>query len=78
MLRQLALAAEDALVFDSSRLVDFREGAAWEGPVAQVTPLSREPGRLAVTGARLYFQPLHNVTGVGAVLGGDAPRCTSM
>ncbi len=38
----------------------------WAGPAAQLGPLEREAGRLLVTDARLYFQPLHNV-------GGDAP-----
>ncbi|KAF8059207.1 lvsF [Scenedesmus sp. PABB004] len=56
-------AREDAAAFDTSRLVDFGEAVAWEGPAAQLTPLVREPGRLAVTDQRLYFQPLHNIAG---------------
>jgi factor associated with neutral sphingomyelinase activation len=63
MLDLCARAREDAARFDSSRLVDFSERLLWEGPATQLSPLVREPGRLALSDARLYFQPLHNVTG---------------
>ncbi len=56
-------AREDAASFDSSRLHDFAERVLWEGPATQLTPLVREPGRLALSDQRLYFQPLHNVAG---------------
>jgi factor associated with neutral sphingomyelinase activation len=56
-------AREDASSFDTSRLVEFSERLVWEGPATQLSPLVREPGRLAVTDARLYFQPLHNIAG---------------
>lgn len=56
-------AREDAASFDTSRLVDFSERVVWEGPATQLSPLVREPGRLAVTDQRLYFQPLHNIAG---------------
>ncbi|CAM6118833.1 unnamed protein product [Calypogeia fissa] len=46
--------------FDTSRLVDLSEHIIFDCPAAQVTPLVREPGRLVLTQARLYFQPLHN------------------
>src|SRR5690349_16281350 len=39
------------------------EGICFEAPALALTPLVREPGALAVSHARLYFQPLHNVTG---------------
>lgn len=55
---------EDAAVFDTSRLADFNEHLLWEGPAVQLSPLIREPGRLAVTDQRVYFQPLHNVAGM--------------
>lgn len=56
-------AREDAASFDSSRLVEFSERLVWEGPAMQLSPLVREPGRLAVTDQRVYFQPLHNIAG---------------
>ncbi|WIA38602.1 hypothetical protein OEZ86_001912 [Tetradesmus obliquus] len=56
-------AREDAAAFDTSRLVEFSERLLWEGPALQLSPLVREPGRLAVTDQRLYFQPLHNIAG---------------
>lgn len=34
-------------------------------PAAQLSPLVREHGHLVVTDARIYFQPLHNVSGEG-------------
>jgi hypothetical protein len=79
MLDLCACAREDAARFDSSRLVDFAERLLWEGPAAQLTPLVREPGRLAVSDARLYFQPLHNVAGEkgggrGVLVGGGWGR----
>ena len=62
-LQVLAQQQAEAAVFDTSRLVDFTEAVQYTGPTVQLTPLVREAGRLAVTDARLYFQPLHNVTG---------------
>lgn len=62
-------AREDAISFDSSRLVEFSERLVWEGPAAQLSPLVRETGRLAVTDQRVYFQPLHNISGTTAAAG---------
>ena len=62
--RQRAAAA----TFDNSRLVDFSEQVQYDAPAAQLTPLVREGGRLVVTDQRVYFQPLHNVTGGTPVL----------
>eukprot|EP00878_Enallax_costatus_P036882 GHUV01041464.1.p1 GENE.GHUV01041464.1~~GHUV01041464.1.p1 ORF type:complete len:123 (-),score=30.14 GHUV01041464.1:246-614(-) len=59
-------AREDATSFDSSRLVEFSERLVWEGPVTQLSPLVREPGRMAVTDQRVYFKPLHNISGTAA------------
>jgi hypothetical protein len=59
-------AREDAAAFDTSRLVEFSERLLWEGPVLALSPLVREPGRLAVTDQRVYFQPLHNIAGKGS------------
>lgn len=56
-------AREDASTFDTSRLVEFSERLLWEGPVLGLSPLVREPGRLAITDQRVYFQPLHNIAG---------------
>ncbi len=52
-----------AAAFDTSRLVDFTERVQISLAAAQLTPLVRESGRLVVTDRRVYFQPLHNVTG---------------
>jgi hypothetical protein len=62
-----AAARQDDARFDPSRLVDLSEAVLWEGPAEQRSPLVREPGRLAVSTSRLYFQPLHDVDGSGAV-----------
>lgn len=61
-----AAARQDAMAFDTSRLVDFSERIVCSLPAAQVVPLTQEPGRFVVTGSRVYFQPLHN-------LGADNP-----
>jgi factor associated with neutral sphingomyelinase activation len=61
-----AAAREAAASFDASRLADPSERPLLSLPAAQVTLLLREPGRLVVTRARVYFQPLHN-------LGADTP-----
>ena len=52
-----------AAVFDSSRLADFSERVLHDGPAVQLSPLVHENGRLVITDRRVYFQPLHNVTG---------------
>lgn len=61
-----AAARQDAMAFDTSRLVDFSERIVCSLPASQVVPLTQEPGRFVVTGSRVYFQPLHN-------LGADNP-----
>jgi factor associated with neutral sphingomyelinase activation len=43
------------------------EHVAFEGPVREVSPLALQPGRIAVTAERLYFQPLQDVGGHGPV-----------
>jgi hypothetical protein len=63
MLDASVKAREDASAFDTSRLVEFSERLLWEGPVLGLSPLVREPGRLAITDQRVYFQPLHNIAG---------------
>lgn len=67
MLEAAARMREDAASFDSSRLADFSERLLWEGPAAQLTPLVREAGRLALSDARVYFQPLYNVSGAACL-----------
>lgn len=62
-LQALAQQRMAAAAFDTSRLADFTERVQINVPATQLTPLVRESGRLVVTNARLYFQPLHNVTG---------------
>lgn len=64
MLDASVKAREDAAAFDTSRLVEFSERLLWEGPVLALSPLVREPGRLAITDHRVYFQPLHNISGM--------------
>lgn len=53
----------DSATFDISRLADFSEHVALNTAASLQTPLVCEPGRLLVTDARLYFQPLHDVAG---------------
>lgn len=36
---------------------------AVQGPAAQLTPLVKEAGRLVITDQRVYFQPMHNISG---------------
>ena len=57
-----------AALFDKSLLVDFSEQVQYDTSAAQLTPLVKEAGRLVVTDQRVYFQPLHNVTGGSPVL----------
>lgn len=45
------------------RLVDFSERILYDTAAALLAPLVKEHGRLVVTDARVYFQPLNNVTG---------------
>jgi factor associated with neutral sphingomyelinase activation len=56
-------AREDAVSFDTSRLCDFSERVRLEVPAMQLTPLIRERGQLVVSETRVYFQPLHNISG---------------
>ena len=63
VMQALSRQRADAAAFDASRLVDFAERVRFAGPAAQLSPLVREAGRLVITDARLYFQPLHNATG---------------
>jgi factor associated with neutral sphingomyelinase activation len=65
-LQAAAAAREAGAGFDASRLADPSERPLLSLPAAQVTLLLREPGRLVLTRARAYFQPLHN-------LGADTP-----
>eukprot|EP00897_Mesotaenium_endlicherianum_P002258 jgi/Mesen1/205/ME1138815C07543 len=60
--RQTAAQRESDAKFDVSRLVDLGEHILLDLPAAQVTALVREPGRLVLTQARLYFQALHNLS----------------
>ena len=58
---------EVGLRFDAGHLRSpASEAVALELGARLLTPLVRDPGRLVVTDARLYFQPMHNV-------GGDTP-----
>eukprot|EP00898_Chlorokybus_atmophyticus_P003046 jgi/Chlat1/3742/Chrsp259S03886 len=50
---------EDAAAFDTSHLRTLSERILADLPAAHVTPLIKEPGRLVVTQANVYFQPLH-------------------
>eukprot|EP00210_Caulerpa_lentillifera_P008159 g7792.t1 len=44
--------------FDSSRLVNFSESIVHEIAVTHLMPLVHEQGKLVITNARLYFQPM--------------------
>ncbi|XP_024362547.1 uncharacterized protein [Physcomitrium patens] len=61
VLQNAAAQREAKAQFDKSRLVDLSEYVLLDLPAFQVTPLVREPGRLVLTQARIYFQPLHNL-----------------
>ena len=67
VLREMRERREDEMRFDETRTRDLSERVLFDAPAAQSAPLVREPGRLVVTTARVYFQPLHDVTGCGAV-----------
>ena len=67
VLREMRERREDETRFDETRTRDLSERVLFDAPAAQSAPLVREPGRLVVTTARVYFQPLHDVTGCGAV-----------
>lgn len=60
-----SLAAERVAraAFDPSRLADYSEAVAWEGAARLAAPLTSQAGRLAITDARLYFQPLDDLDG---------------
>ncbi|GAX76319.1 hypothetical protein CEUSTIGMA_g3765.t1 [Chlamydomonas eustigma] len=62
-LEDVVSSREESVSFDPSRLVEFDERMCWRGPAVQLTPLTRERGRLVVSDLRVYFQPLHNLTG---------------
>lgn len=67
---QAFLAQQEAgLRFDAAHLRSpALETVAIELPATSLTPLVREPGRVVVSDARLYFQPQHNITGDTPVL----------
>eukprot|EP00850_Spirogloea_muscicola_P023432 SM000356S13436 [mRNA] locus=s356:70327:76269:+ [translate_table: standard] len=52
---------EAATIFDTSRLFDLGEHVLLDCPAAKVLPLVRAPGRLVISRARIYFQPMHNL-----------------
>lgn len=49
--------------FNTSRLISFTETILRESIATQLTPLIREPGKIVLTNQRLYFQPMHNISG---------------
>jgi len=63
IMKRMVQMREDAMEFDRSELVDFNERICYEGPAAQLTPLVKEAGRLVITDQRVYFQPMHNISG---------------
>jgi WD40 repeat protein len=52
---------EDRARFDANALLEETERVAFDAPAARMTPLVREPGRLVITDARVYFQPLAEI-----------------
>ena len=63
-LETLRVAREDSAVFNRRNLTDPEtESVCFEAPAAAICPLVREPGRLALTDRRIYFQPINDVTG---------------
>eukprot|EP01028_Stygiella_incarcerata_P004535 TRINITY_DN19_c0_g1_i2.p1 TRINITY_DN19_c0_g1~~TRINITY_DN19_c0_g1_i2.p1 ORF type:complete len:1073 (-),score=250.53 TRINITY_DN19_c0_g1_i2:2522-5542(-) len=57
------LKLEARLTFDTSWLEDLRETQLHQTTGMLVLPLVYIPGRIMVTEARVYFQPIHNATG---------------
>ena len=57
---------EDRARFDGDALADpsERNRVSFDAPAARMTPLVREPGRLVITDARVYFQPLAEISPV--------------
>ena len=57
---------EDRARFDVDALADpsERNRVSFDAPAARMTPLVREPGRLVITDARVYFQPLAEISPV--------------
>ena len=57
---------EDRARFDDDALADpsERNRVSFDAPAARMTPLVREPGRLVITDARVYFQPLAEISPV--------------
>jgi len=49
--------------FDLSLLVDLNEKSILELKCSKISPLVENPGRLLLTNARLYFQPMNNIEG---------------
>lgn len=55
---------EEGLRFDAAHLRSpALETVHAQLPATSLTPLVREPGRVVVSDARLYFQPQHNISG---------------
>ena len=73
------LQQQSGLHFDAGYLRSpSLEAMALELPAMLLTPLVREPGRVVVTDARLYFQPQHNVTGDAAVSSHPLPAVAAV
>ena len=68
VLEGFVAAQEGGMRFDLGHLRSpSTEAVALDVPAMLLAPLVRDPGRLAVTASRLYFQPQHNVSGDAAV-----------
>ena len=52
---------ERAILFNNTWLVNLSEKAQLQLTGMRVTPLVNNPGRILLTDARLYFQPLNDV-----------------
>jgi len=63
-LETLRVAREDSAVFNRRHLTDPEtESVCFEANAAAICPLVREPGILALTDRRIYFQPVNDATG---------------
>ncbi|CAG9464972.1 unnamed protein product [Pedinophyceae sp. YPF-701] len=73
MLARVADAALADAPFDPSRLHRLGETIRLSLPASLSTPLTHQPGHLAITDARVYFQPLHPAAGQPACLSHPLP-----
>ncbi|KAM9976678.1 hypothetical protein ACTFIR_010522 [Dictyostelium discoideum] len=61
LIKQMVEDRENKIFFDITQLVDMNERNILELKCSKISPLVENPGRLLITNARLYFQPMNNI-----------------